>query len=224
MNLKQAVEALAPDVTAGQSKTSTAGRLPAAAGRYKAVRLWRHHHKRHNRRFPHRLQTSGRPKTPPPPQRSPSGAVAENAQHGVIHGIPLSDTSQQINANIVNTRNLLALAAKRIGTTTTIVIAFSGPDVPYLVRYGATLIPCSLYRKQIEICYQCGRLGHRMNVCPFPNNKICRGCGLSQEVRNLKQFKTPAPTPPAEASPSSSHDAPMTPAPKKRALQEGAAG
>ncbi|KAH7978710.1 hypothetical protein HPB49_006486 [Dermacentor silvarum] len=37
---------------------------------------------------------------------------------------------------------------------------------------------------------------------------------LSQEVRDLKQSKTPAPTPPAEASPSSSHDAPLTPAPK----------
>lgn len=47
---------------------------------------------------------------------------------------------------------------------------------------------------------------------------------LSQEVRDLKQSKTPAPTPPTEASPSSSHDAPLTPAPKKRALQEGTAG
>ncbi|KAH7941545.1 hypothetical protein HPB49_014811 [Dermacentor silvarum] len=47
---------------------------------------------------------------------------------------------------------------------------------------------------------------------------------LSQKVRDLKQSKTPASTPPAEASPSSNHDAPMTPAPKKRALQEGAAG
>ncbi|KAH7974660.1 hypothetical protein HPB49_017843 [Dermacentor silvarum] len=304
--------------------------------------------------------------------------VAEDTTKRVIRGIPLSNTPQQINANIVNTRNPLALAAKRIGTTTTVVIAFRGPDVPYQVRYGATLIPCSLYRKQIEICYQCGRLGHRMDVCPFPNTKICRGCGvrnpppdhtcnpkfslcggphltadksctaryktpyvirkrigerraatqvtlqesdfppmnykyrsrsrspsrlrqhcsrtpsrsrqrrsrsrststppakpptnkvsfaealtgasregrntpspastnnndnaeiahlkkenaimrdliqkLSQVVRDLKQSKTPAPTPPAEASPSSSNDAPMTPAPKKRALQEGAAG
>ncbi|XP_070387032.1 uncharacterized protein [Dermacentor albipictus] len=104
--------------------------------------------------------------------------AAEDTTKGVIRGIPLSDTPQQVNANIVNTRNPLALAAKRIGTTTTVVIAFSGPDVPYLVCYGATLIPCSLFRKQIEICYQCGRLGHRMDVCPFPNNKICRGCGV----------------------------------------------
>ncbi|KAL1436897.1 hypothetical protein MTO96_049289 [Rhipicephalus appendiculatus] len=97
--------------------------------------------------------------TPPPAQRRP------------IH------SAQDIDANVVNARNPLALATKRIGTTTTVVIAFDGPSVPYQVRYGATLIPCSLYRKQIDICYHCGRLGHRMDVCPFPNNKICRGCG-----------------------------------------------
>ncbi|KAH7954442.1 hypothetical protein HPB49_018553 [Dermacentor silvarum] len=73
--------------------------------------------------------------------------AAEDTTKGVICGIPVSDTPQQMNANIVNTRYPLAPAAKRIGTTTTAVIAFSGPDVPYIVRYGATLIPCSLYRK-----------------------------------------------------------------------------
>ncbi|KAH7939475.1 hypothetical protein HPB52_012841 [Rhipicephalus sanguineus] len=104
-------------------------------------------------------------------------AAPDNTTKGVIRGIPLTDTAQEIDANIVNTRNPLALAAKRIGTTTTVVIAFEGPSAPRLVRYGATLIPCSLYRKKIDICYHCGRLGHRMDVCPFPNNKICRGCG-----------------------------------------------
>ncbi|XP_070390039.1 uncharacterized protein [Dermacentor albipictus] len=104
-------------------------------------------------------------------------AAPDNTTKGVIRGIPLTDDARQVDANIINERNPLALAAKRIGSTTTIVIAFDGPDVPYMVRYGATLIPCSLYRKQIDICYHCGRLGHRMDVCPFPNNKICRGCG-----------------------------------------------
>ncbi|KAH7983359.1 hypothetical protein HPB52_011454 [Rhipicephalus sanguineus] len=104
-------------------------------------------------------------------------AAPDNTTKGVIRGIPLTDTAQEIDANVVNTRNPLALAAKHIGTTTTVVIAFDGPSAPRLVRYGATLIPCSLYRKKIDVCYHCGRLGHRMDVCPFPNNKICRGCG-----------------------------------------------
>ncbi|KAL1424572.1 hypothetical protein MTO96_020040 [Rhipicephalus appendiculatus] len=104
-------------------------------------------------------------------------AAPDNTTKGVIRGMPLTDSAQDIDANVVNARNPLALATKRIGKTTTVVIAFDGPSVPYQVRYGATLIPCSLYRKQIDICYHCGRLGHRMDVCPFPNNKICRGCG-----------------------------------------------
>ncbi|KAH7982852.1 hypothetical protein HPB52_007557 [Rhipicephalus sanguineus] len=37
---------------------------------------------------------------------------------------------------------------------------------------------CSLYRKKIDVCYKCGHLGHRMDVCPNPNNRVCRGCGL----------------------------------------------
>ncbi|KAH7955969.1 hypothetical protein HPB52_005302 [Rhipicephalus sanguineus] len=59
-------------------------------------------------------------------------AAPDNTTKGVIRGIPLTDTAQEIDANIVNTRNPLALAAKRIGTTTTAVIAFDGPSAPRL--------------------------------------------------------------------------------------------
>ncbi|KAL1441910.1 hypothetical protein MTO96_008178 [Rhipicephalus appendiculatus] len=54
--------------------------------------------------------------TPPPAQRRP------------IH------SAQDIDANVVNARNPLALATKRIGTTTTVVIAFDGPSVPFQER------------------------------------------------------------------------------------------
>ncbi|KAH7975111.1 hypothetical protein HPB49_023710 [Dermacentor silvarum] len=108
--------------------------------------------------------------------------AAEDTTKGVIRGIPLSDTPQQINASIVNTRNPLALAAKRIGTATTVVIAFSGPDVPYVVRYGATLIPCSLYRKQIEICYQCGRSDTAWMSALFP---LTRSAEVAESATRL---------------------------------------
>ncbi|KAH7939914.1 hypothetical protein HPB52_019254 [Rhipicephalus sanguineus] len=78
---------------------------------------------------------------------------------GVIRSIRLTENAQMIYANIVVDRNPRALAAKRIASTTSVIIAFDGPRVPRLGHFGATLIPCSLYRKQIDICYQCGRSG-----------------------------------------------------------------
>ncbi|KAH7965984.1 hypothetical protein HPB49_012403 [Dermacentor silvarum] len=48
----------------------------------------------------------------------------DNTTKGVIRGIPIEDGPQVLDKNIVNQRNPLALAAKRIGTTTTVVIAF----------------------------------------------------------------------------------------------------
>lgn len=96
---------------------------------------------------------------------------------GVIRGIPLEDDARTVDENVVNSRNPTALAAKRLANTTTVIVAFDGLEVPTLVRYGATVLRCTLYRKQIDVCYQCERLGHRMDVCPTPHDKICRGCG-----------------------------------------------
>ncbi|KAH7938520.1 hypothetical protein HPB49_024840 [Dermacentor silvarum] len=218
--------------------------------------------------------------------------AAEDTTKGVIREIPLSDTPQQINANIVNTCNPLALGAKRIGTTTIVVIAFSGPDVPYLICRGCgvrnpppdrTCNPkCSLcsgphvtagksctarYKTPYVIRKRIGERRaatqvtlqesdfppmnykhHSRSRSPSRSRQHCSRTPsrsrqrrsrsrststppakpptnkFSQGVRDLKQSKIPAPTPPAEASPSSSHDAPLTPAPKKRALQKGVAG
>ncbi|KAH7968428.1 hypothetical protein HPB52_008307 [Rhipicephalus sanguineus] len=80
---------------------------------------------------------------------------------------------------LVNERNPLALAAKRIGSTGTVIVAFDGHRVPIFVRYGPTLVRCSLYRKKIDICYACGQLRHRADLCPSPGDVVCRGCGAS---------------------------------------------
>ncbi|KAK8777454.1 hypothetical protein V5799_029202 [Amblyomma americanum] len=106
----------------------------------------------------------------------------ETAPHGtvkgVIRGVPMTDTIQEINDYIVQDYNPTALQANRIGKTTTVVIALDGDKVPNYIQYGNLLVECSLYRKQIDMCYLCGRLGHRMDVCPNPEDKICRGCGM----------------------------------------------
>ncbi|KAL1425353.1 hypothetical protein MTO96_019240 [Rhipicephalus appendiculatus] len=95
---------------------------------------------------------------------------------GIIKGIPLEEDARSIHTNIVHARNPQALAAKRLSNTTTVIVAFEGPRVPTYVRYGGALLRCTLYRKQVDMCHCCGRLGHRMDVCPNPQDKVCRGC------------------------------------------------
>ncbi|KAH7938815.1 hypothetical protein HPB52_000758 [Rhipicephalus sanguineus] len=98
---------------------------------------------------------------------------------GIIKDIPRCDGPEVLQRKIVNSRNPLALAAKRIKETGTVIVAFDGYRVPNYVRYENALVRCTLYRKQIDICYVCGRLGHRADVCPSPSEAICRGCGAS---------------------------------------------
>ncbi|KAH7944968.1 hypothetical protein HPB49_002864 [Dermacentor silvarum] len=106
----------------------------------------------------------------------------ETAPHftskGIRRGIPLQDNPASIDGKIVNQNNPLALAANRIAQTGTIIIASDGHRVPNFVRYGTPLMKCSLYRKQVDVCHACGRLGHPTDVCPTPSDVICRGCGL----------------------------------------------
>ncbi|KAH7977752.1 hypothetical protein HPB49_003374 [Dermacentor silvarum] len=88
-------------------------------------------------------------------------AAPDCTSKGVIRGIPLEDTARDITANVITPRNPTAIAAKRLSNTMTVIVLFTGLRVPTYVRYGGALLPCSLYRKQIDTCYQCGRLGHR---------------------------------------------------------------
>lgn len=98
---------------------------------------------------------------------------------GVIRDVARCDGPEVLQRKIVNARNPLALAAKRIKDTGTVIVAFDGYRVPNYVRYDNALVRCTLYRKQIDICYVCGRLGHRADVCPTPSEAVCRGCGAS---------------------------------------------
>ncbi|XP_075543567.1 uncharacterized protein LOC142578028 [Dermacentor variabilis] len=104
---------------------------------------------------------------------APDGTVK-----GVIRGIAVDDSPEEIAENIVNPRNPLAVEAHRIGNTTTVIVLFAGQKVPNYVKYGSILVRCRLYRKHFDVCRQCGKVGHRRDVCPNPNTRVCFGCGI----------------------------------------------
>ncbi|KAG0436510.1 hypothetical protein HPB47_017907 [Ixodes persulcatus] len=82
-------------------------------------------------------------------------APPEDTAKGVIHNIPDYDTAEDITRSLVYNKNPTILQAQRMGKTNSAAIVFEGNKVPYYV------------------CY----LGHRMDVCPAPEDKICRSCG-----------------------------------------------
>ncbi|KAM7289069.1 uncharacterized protein ISCGN_029206 [Ixodes scapularis] len=114
---------------------------------------------------------------------APDGTVK-----GVIRGINIEETAEDITENIVNTNNPTAVEAHRIGETTAVVVLFAGQKVPHYIKYGIVLIKCGLYRKHFDVCKTCGKLGHRRDVCPNPGNKSCFGCGMAnpEEGHELK--------------------------------------
>ncbi|KAL1424467.1 hypothetical protein MTO96_020251 [Rhipicephalus appendiculatus] len=96
---------------------------------------------------------------------------------GVIRGIALDATDEEIQNDIVHPANPTALEAHRIGSTASVVILFQGTKVPRSVKYGPCRVPCGLYKQHYDVCRTCGRVGHRADVCPTPEIKICFACG-----------------------------------------------
>ncbi|KAL1481634.1 hypothetical protein MTO96_034326 [Rhipicephalus appendiculatus] len=93
---------------------------------------------------------------------------------GVIRGVPLEETPRDITAAVITARNPTAIAAKRVGNTTAMIVLFDGCRVPTHVLYRGVLTRCSLYSKQMDFCKQCNRLGHRSDVCWKRNDKLCQ--------------------------------------------------
>ncbi|KAH9359723.1 hypothetical protein HPB48_002402 [Haemaphysalis longicornis] len=83
----------------------------------------------------------------------------------------------QLKELFVTERNPSVLEAKRIKTSTTVVLLFEGMQVPRYVVFGMCLVKCSLYKRQVDVCYSCGKPGHRADVGINPKRDNCRGCG-----------------------------------------------
>ncbi|KAH7964525.1 hypothetical protein HPB51_027237 [Rhipicephalus microplus] len=111
-------------------------------------------------------------------------SAPENTFKGVIHGIPKYDNQEDKEKSLVNQRNPTILHARRMGLTNSVVIVFEGLFVPYFVYDRGAEYRCFLYKKQYETCTTCGRIGQRADVCPQPDSKKYRGCGVLNPTEN----------------------------------------
>ncbi|XP_042147436.1 uncharacterized protein LOC121836568 [Ixodes scapularis] len=56
--------------------------------------------------------------------------------------------------------------------------------VSYYVYYHGAEYRCFIHKKRHEVCDGRGRLGHRTDVCPAPEKKICKICGTKVPSEN----------------------------------------
>ncbi|KAH9364748.1 hypothetical protein HPB48_014881 [Haemaphysalis longicornis] len=104
-------------------------------------------------------------------------AAQENTCKGVVREVGLMHTDEDLEKMFVNERNPTILYAKRIKNSKTVVLLFNGMKVPRYVLMGNCLVQCSLFRRQHDVCYACGKAGHRMDVCINPIGNACKHCG-----------------------------------------------
>ncbi|XP_070393173.1 uncharacterized protein [Dermacentor albipictus] len=105
-------------------------------------------------------------------------APPDDTCKGVVRGIDLELNDSQLRELIVTKRNPNALEVKRIKNTTAVTILFQGMQVPNYIYCGASIVRCTLFRRHTEVCYNCGNIGHRADVCPNPSTTWCRKCGI----------------------------------------------
>ncbi|KAL1441684.1 hypothetical protein MTO96_052400 [Rhipicephalus appendiculatus] len=110
-------------------------------------------------------------------------ATGEGATRGVIHGLQPHTPSEEIKANLrVRTQGVEVLQARMLGDTKTAVITFYGGLVPRCVYYRGGELPCYPYKNTTQVCKVCYHVGHRSDVCPQPDTRVCRICGMRDPV------------------------------------------
>ncbi|KAL1415233.1 hypothetical protein MTO96_029653 [Rhipicephalus appendiculatus] len=106
-------------------------------------------------------------------------ATPDGVVRGVVHGIDAGTPPEELMAHLrVRTQGVKILQARMLGKSKTAVITFDGKVVPRFVNYYGGEEPCHLYRPTRQVCYICLKLGHRSDVCPTPELRVCQQCGL----------------------------------------------
>ncbi|KAL1476627.1 hypothetical protein MTO96_036379 [Rhipicephalus appendiculatus] len=97
---------------------------------------------------------------------------------GTLRNIDPSIDDEALKRMVVTARNPMVLEVRRNKTTSAVVVLFDGMKVPGTVVCATALVPCYLYRRQVDVCYACGQVGHRADVCPSSAEEKAkyRGC------------------------------------------------
>ncbi|KAH8040455.1 hypothetical protein HPB51_010235 [Rhipicephalus microplus] len=91
-----------------------------------------------------------------------------NTCRGVVRGIDTNLAEAALQSLFVTPSNPMVLGVRRIKETPTEIVLFKGMKVPNYVHCGPNMLRCTLYKKQIDNCRNCGRIGNRHDVCPRP--------------------------------------------------------
>ncbi|KAG0436362.1 hypothetical protein HPB47_017991 [Ixodes persulcatus] len=101
----------------------------------------------------------------------------ESACRGVILGVDIFITDEEISRFTRAPPGYEILNARRMGKSKAVVITFKGNEVPRSIEFDWNQIPCFMYKKTKAACLNCGEVGHRAGSCPKPRGYACTMCG-----------------------------------------------
>ncbi|KAM7301322.1 hypothetical protein ISCGN_016841 [Ixodes scapularis] len=93
---------------------------------------------------------------------------------GVIYDADITGEAESL-INLVDSKQLPVVAARRMGNTKTVAITFEGEKLPRSIlfnRYHAPLYP---FKPKTIVCANCHRTGHKPDICV--QDPVCARCG-----------------------------------------------
>ncbi|KAG0413116.1 hypothetical protein HPB47_009739 [Ixodes persulcatus] len=107
-------------------------------------------------------------------------AAPDDSCRGVITKIGFGFSTEYLTKKIrpMGPEGPRVLNARMMGKSDAALITFQGIRVPRFVRFGMVECRCKPYFPKEQVCDVCLGLGHRRDVCPYPEQNKCSTCGL----------------------------------------------